>query len=333
MIRKFPRLRVLFSAATAAILTVPAYAQPIAVDLISGPFGTGSYVLSNALEQFSQKPDSDVTINSSETPGLVYNARFLNSDDEARKRTIMAFTSGINYLAHRGEAPFPEALESALVIANYNLGAVWLASFDETLREPADLEGRRVALGTPPQILWTIEPTLVIRHGWDMEGAITLETLGTSEAAQALLNGSVDAAIIGGYANPETGEFLPSPQTVELQSAGRRLYHIPWGEEAVAATIEVGIPLIHASIPAGAVEGLDEPLSSFYDAIHWAAYADFDEEAAYRVTKLIIENVDSFSEYHALGRLMSPSALVHGWKSEDFHPGALRAYREAGLIE
>jgi TRAP-type uncharacterized transport system substrate-binding protein len=29
---------------------------------------------------------------------------------------------------------------------------------------------------------------------------------------------------------------------------------------------------------------------------------------------------------------MSREALVMGWKVEDFHPGALRAYKEAGLL-
>lgn len=304
------------------------------VDLIAGPFGTGSYVLSNALEQITSSMDLGVKVTASETPGLVYNARKLTSDDEMRTRTIMSFTSSINYLATAGQGPFTEALPSAMLIANYNLGTVWLASFDENLKTPQDLIGKRIALGTPPQILWTIDPLTVIRDGWGLEGDIRIETLGTKEAAQALMNGTVDAAIIGGYANPETGEFLPSPQTVELMASGRTLHHIPWGAENIASAVEKsGLPLIPANIPAGSVDGLGSDMASFYDAVMWAAYPDFNEEAAYLVTKVIIENVEKFSEYHALGRLMSPSALVYGWTEDQIHPGALRAYREAGLIE
>lgn len=319
--------------AVSATASWSAVAQEKSINVISGPTATGSYVLSEALEQISKNADTSITLNASETPGLVYNARFLTGDDEARATSIMSFTSGINYLATQGMEPFPEALESAMLIANYNLGAVWLATFDEDIKTPEDLVGKRIGLGRPPQILWTIEPMAIIEHGWGLQDDITIEMLGTSEAAQALLNGTVDAAIIGGYANPETGEFLPSPQTVELQATSRTLYHISWGEEAVETTIENSIPVIPATIPAGAVDGLDEPLSAFYDAIGWMAYPDFDEEAAYEIAKMAIENIEVFAEYHALGKLMTPSALVHGWSEDRIHPGALRAYREAGLFD
>ncbi|MBR9852540.1 MAG: TAXI family TRAP transporter solute-binding subunit [Rhodobacteraceae bacterium] len=304
------------------------------IDLIVGPFGTGSYVLSSALEQITKSGESGVIVSASETPGLAYNARRLSSDADIRPKTMMSFTSSIDYLATRGEGPFTEPLPGSMVIANYNLGTVWLATFDENIRTPEDLIGKTIALGRPPQILWTIDPRTIIRHGWQLEDQINIETLGTSEAAQALLNGSVDAAVIGGYANPETRAFLPSPQTVELQASGRTLYHIPWGGEAISTAVEAtGMPLIPAVIPAGAVEGIEADMDSFYDAVMWAAYPDFSEEAAYSIARTIIDNIDQFAEYHALGQLMSPTALIYGWKAEDIHPGALRAYREAGLIE
>lgn len=321
----------------AALLTASsahiAAADPEKIELISGPFGTGSYVLGNALEQITMKSGGPVTVTSSETPGLVFNAKKLNSDAEMRKNTISSFTSGINYLAVNGEAPFEEKLPSAMLIANYSLGSVWLATFDETITSPEDLKGKRIALGRPPQILWTIEPELIIRHGWKLEGEMEIEKLGTKEAAQALLNGTVDAAIVGGYANPDTGEFLPSPQTVELLASGRKLHYVPWGDEAVKATIEAGVPIIPATVEQGAIEGLEQPIASFYDAVAWVAYPDFDEEAAYQLTKEIIDNVGLFADYHALGKLMSKQALPYGWNENQIHPGALRAYREAGLVK
>ncbi len=48
---------------------------------------------------------------------------------------------------------------------------------------------------------------------------------------------------------------------------------------------------------------------------------------------MIIKNVNGFKEYHALGKLMSKKSLVYGWESKDIHPGALKAYKEAGIIK
>lgn len=328
--------RKLMSVAVAAMCLIgwsfPSAAEPTSVNLITAPFGTGSYVLGNALEQISKKADAGIVVTSSETPGLAFNAKKLTGDAALRKNTAMSFTTGINYLATEGKPPFSEKLPGAMLIANYNLITVWLATFDESIRTPEDLIGKRIALGRPPQISWTIEPRLIIQHGWKLEDKISIETLGTKEAAQALLNGSVDAAVIGGYANPETGEFQPSPQTVELLAAGRKLYHVPWGADAIADTVAAGVPIIPTELKAGAIEGLTGPMPTFYDAVAWAAYPDFDEEAAYQLTKLIIENVGSFSEYHALGKLMTKGTLAFGWPRDRIHPGALRAYIEAGLL-
>ncbi|MES0809220.1 TAXI family TRAP transporter solute-binding subunit [Roseibium sp. SCPC15] len=303
------------------------------ISLITGPFGTGSYVLGNAVEQIVAKHSDKVQVTSSETPGLVYNAKQLNRDPDMKKNTFMAFTTGINYLATSGQKPFDNKLPDVKLIGNYLLGSVWLATFDPGIKSAADLEGKTIALGRPPQILWTIEPMHIIRDGWQMEDKITIERLGTKDAAQALLNGSVDAAIVGGYADPLTGEFKPSPQTVELLAAGKKLYHIPWGKDAVQAVIDKGIAMNHLSVPAGSVEGVDSDLDGFFDAIAWVSYPELDDDAAYEVTRTLIDNVGQFGDYHALGKLMSAKSLAYGWDPENIHPGALRAYREAGIIE
>ncbi len=303
------------------------------VSLMTGPFGTGSYVLGNALEQLSKKHSKEIVINSSETPGLVFNAKKVSRSKELQKNTIMSFTTGVNYLATQGSKPFKTKHETTKLIANYNLGSVWLATFDPDIRSAEDLVGKTIALGRPPQILWTIEPEKLIEHGWGLKGKINVERLGTKQAAQALLDGVVDAAIIGGYADPVSGKFSPSPQTVELLGTGKSLYHIPWGTDAVEKVAAQGMSIKPLTIPSGAIDGMDKPHEVFFDPISWVGYASLDNELAYKVTKLIIENVGGFTEYHALGKLMSKGSLAYGWDAKDIHPGALKAYREAGLVK
>jgi hypothetical protein len=308
-------------------------AEPITVNLLTGPFSTGSYVLGSALEQISKDTSSPVRLNATETPGLVYNARKVEGDEGMRRNTMFSFTTGIDYLAANGIKPFTKKYPRARLIANYNLGSVWLATFDPKLKSPPDLAGKTIALGRPPQILWTIEPDLLIKEGWGMQDKIKIVRLGTKEAAQALIDGNVDAAIVGGYADPINNAFAPSPQTVTLLGSGKPLYYIPWGKEAVARTIAKGVSIQPLMVPAGAVPGLEQPLASFFDAVAWVVYPGFDENLSYQITKMIIANVDKFREYHALGKLMSAKSLVYGWDPKDIDPGALRAYREAGLLQ
>jgi len=301
--------------------------------LLAGPFGTGSYALGNAIEQISKKADMGLTVVASESPGLVFNVRKLGKEPELKTSTFTPYTTGLGYLAVNGMKPFKEKYPKAKLIANYLLGSVWLATFDPEIKSVKDLVGKRVALGRPPQILWTVEPELILKEGWGLHDKITIERLGTKPAAQALLDGKVDAAIIGGYANVVSGEFKPSPQTAELMASGRTLYHIPWGKEAVQKTIDSGVGVNHLSVPKGAVTGLDAPIDGFFDAIAWVAYPELDDATAYKLTKMIIDHVGEFKEYHALGKLMAPGTLAYGWKSENIHSGALKAYQEAGLVK
>ncbi|MEH6474424.1 MAG: TAXI family TRAP transporter solute-binding subunit [Sneathiella sp.] len=303
------------------------------LSLMAGPFGTGSYALGNAIEQISKKTKGAVGIVASESPGLVFNVRKLGKEPDLKASTFTPYTTGLGYLAVNGMKPFKEKYPPAKLIANYLLGSVWLATFDPDIKSIKDLVGKRVALGRPPQILWTVEPELLLKKGWGLHDKITIERLGTKPAAQALLDGKVDAAIIGGYANVASGEFKPSPQTAELMASGRTLYHIPWGKEAVQKTMDSGVGVNHLAVPKGSVIGLDAPLDGFFDAIAWVAYPEFSDDKAYKLTKMIIDNVGEFKDYHALGKLMAPETLAYGWKAENIHPGALKAYKEAGLVD
>ncbi len=321
-------------AIAAVVLTTPATAEEkVTLALMAGPFGTGSYALGNAIEQISKKSNAGISVVASESPGLVYNVRKLGKEPKLKATTFTPYTTGLGYLAVNGIKPFKKKHPPAKLIANYLLGSVWLATFDPKIKSIKDLVGKRVALGRPPQILWTVEPELILKKGWGLHSKIKIERLGTKPAAQALLDGKIDAAIIGGYANVDSGEFKPSPQTAELMASGRPLYHIPWGKDAVQKTIDAGVGINHLSVPKGAVTGMNAPMDGFFDAIAWVAYPELNEDTVYKLTKMIIENVGKFKDYHALGKLMASGTLAYGWKPENIHPGALKAYKEAGLVK
>ncbi len=328
--------RILTATLIAFLIAVSAHAADQAdkqVNIISGPFGTGSYVLSTALEDISKKNHTWLKMSASETPGLVFNTKKLDRKPKLKKNTIMSYTVGINWLAKSGKKPFKKKYPSALLIANYNLGAVWLASIDKSINSRESLAGKRVAIGRGTQILWAIEPVWLINHGWHMKNDIKIQYVGTKPAVTALMDGLVDAAVVGGYADPVRGTVSPSPQTMELLASGKTLNHIPWGRKAVMDAHNQGMPIAPITLPAGSIKGLDKDLEVFVDLIGWCAYPEFSEELAYEVTKMIIQNVDKFSKYHNLGKLMSPKSLAYGWDQKNIHPGALRAYKEAGVLK
>lgn len=323
-------------AACAAFFTLqPARAAEKAdIHLLSTPFGTGSYVLGTALESIINKGDYPIRLAHAETPGQAFNVNKLNADAAARKNTVVTASQGINWLAEQGKKPFPAKRTPLKLIGTYTYTATWLVTTDPDIRSMADLKGRRIAMGRIPQAIWGYEPDAMLRCGFDdaFYKSLKIQFVGTSEAATALINGQVDAATIGGYMDPITGKFSPAPQTVEVLASGRDLIHLDWTRQVVENTAAKDITLFPFEVPAGAVEGLKTPLWIGADLHGVFAHPEFPEEYAYILTKAMIENIDAFAQYHALGGLMSRAGLVKGFSPEDIHPGALRAYKEAGIL-
>lgn len=304
------------------------------IHLLSTPFGTGSYVLGTALESIVNKGNYPVTVAHAETPGQAYNVNKLNADTAARKNTVVTASQGINWLAEQGKKPFPAKRTPLKLIGIYTYTGTWLASDDKDVKTVPDLKGKRVAMGRIPQVIWGYEPDALLRHGYgdDFYKSLKLQPVGTSEAATALVNGQVDAATIGGYLDPVNGKFSPSPQTVEVLASGRKLHHLDWTKEAVEKTGAKDIALFPIQLPAGTVEGQTEPIWIGADLHGLFAHPDLPDEDAYILAKAMIENVGEFGKYHALGSLMSREGLVKGFTPDKIHPGALRAYKEAGIL-
>ena len=300
---------------------------------ISAPFGTSAYVLGSALEDVSKKHHPWLRVSHSETPGLVYNIKKLDTDPQLKKNTFIGVTRGSDWLAQRGLKPFDKNYPGAKLIANYNLGATWLATLNPKIKSGKDLVGKRIGLGRTAQVIWGCEAEWLIRLGWGIIDKAKVQYVGESEAPKALIDGLVYAAIIGGYIDPIVWQFIPGPPTLEFMASGRTVYHIPWGEEAVKKTIAGGIKVVPMTLPPNTIAGQKESLEVFADPIAWVAYPEFPEDIAYEITKLIISRVSAFKDYHALGKLMSPQGLPFGWDREAIHPGSLKAYKEAGILK
>jgi TRAP transporter TAXI family solute receptor len=304
------------------------------VDHLSGPFGTGTYVLGSALEDISKKYHPWLRISNSESPGFAYLVKKLTLEKALRKTMFIANSKDTIALAQQGLSPFDQKYDVQLrLLGVYCINPGWLVTFDPKIKSIEDLKGKKVAFGRKPQAAWAIVPEAVLRDGWNMRDKVTVEYLGTEPAAQALLDGLVDAAVAGGYINPITKEIQLSPQTIELMASGRKIYHIPWGKEEVLKTIQKGMLIIPVTIPSGILQGLDKDMPTFAIDNSWYAAPEFPDELAYELVKMIVKNISRFKEYHGLGKLISPELLIYGSREKDIHPGALRAYKELGVIK
>lgn len=321
-------------AATAFISTGAIARDPVNLSLITAPFGTGSYVLGSAMEEISKKKHPWLRISHSESPGFIFNIKKLDKEPTLTKTMIVGSGAGVSGLAEAGDKPFDKKYPPLKLIANYSLGAYWLATLDPKIKSVKDLAGKKVALGRAAQINWAVQPAWIIAQGYGLgKDKVDLQYVGTKEAVDALLDGTADAAVVGGYFDPLSKKMELSPQTSEFIASGRKITHLAWGNEAINKAKAKGMKMANITIPANSIEGVSVPLEVAADTTSWMVSKDFPDDMAYEATKMIIGNIKMFGDYHATGKLMSPAGLVYGWETSDIHPGALRAYREAGIVK
>ncbi len=339
LLKKFFSTRATFGIAVATISTLLATPaalarDPVNVGMISAPFGTGSYVLGSALEEISKKKHPWLKISHAESPGFIFNVKKLDKEPELKKSMIVGSGAGVAGLAESGDKPFDQKYPPLKLLANYSLGAYWLATLDPKIKSVADLAGKKVALGRAAQINWAVQPEWIMRYGYGLgKDKVNLQYVGTKEAVDALLDGTVDAAVVGGYFDPLSKKMELSPQTSEFIASGRKITHIGWGSAAVDKAKAKGMKMANITIPPNTIAGVSVPLEVAADTTSWMVAPEFPDELAYETTKLIIDNIKQFGDFHALGKLMSTGGLIYGWETSDIHPGALRAYKEAGLIK
>jgi TRAP-type uncharacterized transport system substrate-binding protein len=64
--------------------------------------------------------------------------------------------------------------------------------------------------------------------------------------------------------------------------------------------------------------------------MHLVASASLPDDLAYQVTKTLWENREAVAVRHPAGRAINPRVAVSDTGTE-FHPGAVRFYREIGI--
>lgn len=84
-------------------------------------------------------------------------------------------------------------------------------------------------------------------------------------------------------------------------------------------------------IESNAYPWLEEAIQTHTASAMLIAPNDLDETKAYELTKAIIENLHHLQEIHPAMSALSQNILINQ-STIDFHPGALRAYQEAGLL-
>jgi TRAP transporter TAXI family solute receptor len=213
-------------------------------------------------------------------------------------------------------APVPAA-SIAVLYSNYTQ-LVTLAS--SGIARVGDLKGKVLSTGSPGSGTEVIAFRLLRAAGIDPDRDVRRQGLGASESADALKDGKIDAFFWSGG--------LPTAAVQDLShTSGISIRLIPSGELVATLRQQHGELYFPLEIPRGAYPGLPAGVPVVGVANVLVVNRAMDEGLAYDITRVLFENQGDLAAIHPEARNLSIQTATKGSPAE-FHPGALRFYRE-----
>ena len=85
-------------------------------------------------------------------------------------------------------------------------------------------------------------------------------------------------------------------------------------------------------IPAGMYKGVNHPTKTYGVKAILVTSNKMSEKVVYELTKSILDNFDKFKRMHPAYKNLTKKDLLKGFDHKIMHPGAVKAFKEAGLL-
>lgn len=315
-----------------------AQTAPKTILSLEWPTGYGPPESIVTLARYVSESSGRINLSAQETAGYVYNIKEMSQNKNRWDRTIFGTGTNILYLAENGVAPFfdkPIKVEWKHLFAD----AVWMLNnfitLDPNIKTPADFKGKRIALGQRTGSEWAAKPTIILREGYGItDKNATISYLDPASAVSALLDGRADVAVAGIITSSRLSPVLPHRNLQEAAASGRRIHYVEIGPDVVARLRDkAGAPYLSIPVPPNSLpQQGDRTLSLVGNQGFHSTHPSFPEEDAYEITKHVIQAAPKVAKFGGLGTIFSdPRILTAGLTEQNTHPGAIRAFKEAGL--
>ncbi len=228
--------------------------------------------------------------------------------------------------AYSGSSKFKEAGANRKLRAVFSIHSepfTLMARKDSGIKSFDDLKGKRVNIGNPGSGQRGTMEILMARKGLAVSDLALASELKAVEQSGALCDGLIDAMVYTvGHPNASIKEASTVCDAVLIPVTG------PVVDELIA-----GNPYYaKAVIPGGMYRGTDSDTPTFGVKATLVTSADVDETIVYELVKTVFENLDTFRKLHPAFEHLEKEDMLKG-NSAPFHKGAVRYFKEAGLME
>jgi uncharacterized protein len=310
-------------AAGLAGASAPAVAQQKFITVGTGGIVGVYYPLGGAICRFvnANRKDHGLRCTVESTGGSVFNINAVMAGD----MDIGFAQSDTQFYAKNGAGAFKDKPQPKLraLFSVYPELLTLVTRQDANIKTFADIKGKRINIGDPGSGTRGTTELVMNALGIKQEDLKFAGELKFVEMAPALCDNKIDAfTFVAGHPNAIFQEAASTCASSIASITG----------PGVDKLVKDNPFYAKASVPGKMYKGTDSAQPTFGVLATVIASADLPEQTAYVITKAVFDNFDDFRKLHPAVANITKEQMLEG-NTVPFHPGALKYFKEKGLIK
>ena len=206
------------------------------------------------------------------------------------------------------------------------LGAIYpnyiqiVATSDSGIRTLADLKGKSLSVGAPKSGTELNSRAILSAAGMTYKSIGKVEYLPFAESVDLMKNRQLNATLQSAGLGVASLKDLSTSIEITVVSVPK------------AIVDKIGPPFVPAMIPANTYTGQDKDVPTAAVVNYLVTSSAVSDDLAYQMTRLIFESLPELVDAHAAGKAIKLETAATG-SPVPLHPGAIRYYREKGVMK
>jgi len=195
-----------------------------------------------------------------------------------------------------------------------------VATADSKIKMLADLKGKSLSVGAPKSGTELNSRAILSAAGMSYKDIGKVEYLPFAESVDLMKNRQLNATLQSAGLGVASLKDLSTSTDVTMVAVPKEVVD------------KMGAPFVSVVIPINTYTGQDKDVPTAAVINYLVTSSAVSDDLAYQMTKLIFESLPELANSHAAGKEIKLETAATG-SPVPLHPGAIRYYKEKGLIK
>ena len=195
-----------------------------------------------------------------------------------------------------------------------------VATAESGIKTLSDLKGKSLSVGAPKSGTELNSRAILAAAGMTYKDMGKVEYLPFAESVDLMKNRQLGATLQSAGLGVASLKDLSTSTSINVVSVPKEIVD------------KIGPPFVSVTIPANTYTGQDKDVPTAAVINYLVTSSAVSDDLAYQMTKLIYESLPELANAHAAGKEIKLETAATG-SPVPLHPGAIRFYKEKGLIK